>query len=81
MIRDIAQAASETPPEANLALLKATGGSLVFGLTIGQVNQYLQAGAFLTTMIVGVAAFLYYRAKTREIEDARDRRRPQGPEQ
>lgn len=59
--------AEQAHDQIGRTLSGATGGSLVFGLTIGQLNQYLQAGAFITTMIVGVAAFCYYRAKTREI--------------
>lgn len=39
----------------------ATGvGSTLFGVAIGTVNEYLQAGAFIVAMISGIAATLYY---------------------
>jgi len=47
----------------------ATGVSaaaLFGGMTIGQINQYLQAGAFVVSMIAGLCAAFYYVRKARE---------------
>jgi len=40
-------------------------GSAVSALTIGQVNQYLQAAAFVVAIISGLCAARYYWKKTR----------------
>lgn len=45
-------------------LLGTAGGTFLFGLTIGQLNQYLQAGAFVLTMISAACAAMYYVKKT-----------------
>jgi len=42
-------------------------GSLVFGMTIGQINQYLQAGAFLVSIITGIFAIRYYIRRSRKL--------------
>lgn len=71
IVQTVQVAAQEAHNHVGQALLGTTGGAFVFGLTIGQINEYLQAAAFLVTMLTGAAAFLYYRAKTREINDSR----------
>lgn len=40
--------------------LGGVGGGITVGLTIGQLNQYLQAGAFIVAMISGLCAAWYY---------------------
>lgn len=50
--------------------------STAVGVTIGQVNEYLQAGAFLVAMLSGGAAFLYYRAQTRKLNEKKDPPQP-----
>lgn len=40
--------------------------STTVGLTIGQVNEWLQAGAFLVAMISGACAARYYHIKSKE---------------
>ncbi len=35
-------------------------GSLIFGLTIGQINQYLQTIAFVVSIVTGLFAIRYY---------------------
>lgn len=44
---------------ANAATATCVGGT-IFGVAIGTVNQYLQAGAFIVAMISGIAATFYY---------------------
>jgi hypothetical protein len=36
------------------------GGSLLFGLSISQLNEYLQAGAFIVAIVSGSCAAYYY---------------------
>lgn len=36
------------------------------GITIADVNQYLQAGAFVVSMIAGLCAAVYYIKKSRD---------------
>lgn len=42
------------------ALLGTAGGSFVVGMSIETVNKYLQAGAFVVSMIAGLCAAAYY---------------------
>jgi hypothetical protein len=42
------------------AATATTGGAIWFGLTIGEVNQYLQALAFLVAIVSGSCAAFYY---------------------
>lgn len=37
-----------------------SGGSAVAGMTVGQFNEYLQAGAFIVAIISGLCASWYY---------------------
>jgi K+/H+ antiporter YhaU regulatory subunit KhtT len=39
--------------------------SLFAGITVGQVNEWLQAGAFIVAIISGLAATYYYIKKSR----------------
>lgn len=39
--------------------------ALIAGLSIGTINQWLQAGAFLVSIIAGLAATRYYLKKSR----------------
>lgn len=48
------------------ALLGGTAGIMVAGMTIGQLNEYLQAGAFIVAMISGLCAAFYYLRKATE---------------
>lgn len=37
-----------------------SGGAFLFGLTIGELNQYLQAAAYCVAIISGLCAAYYY---------------------
>lgn len=39
--------------------------ALIAGLSIGTINQWLQAGAFLVSIVAGIAATRYYIKKSR----------------
>lgn len=41
-------------------------GSWSAGISILQINQYLQAGAFIVSMIAGVCAAIYYIRKSKQ---------------
>lgn len=60
LVQTVQAATQEAHSHVGQALLGTTGGSLVFGLTIAQINQYLQAGAFVVSMIAGLCAAYYY---------------------
>jgi hypothetical protein len=60
MIVPVAQVAEEAHKHVGQALLGVTGGSFVFGLSMAQINEYLQGGAFLVSMIAGLCAAYYY---------------------
>lgn len=47
-------------------LSAGTVSAVVAGMTIGQLNEYLQAGAFIVAMISGLCAAIYYIKKTLE---------------
>ena len=47
---------------ANVAAGSASGLT-VFGMTIGQINEFLQAGAFVAAIISGLCAGYYYLRK------------------
>lgn len=54
---------------ADKAANVATGVSVtgwVAGWTIGEINQWLQAGAFLVSMIAGLCAAYYYLRKAHQ---------------
>ncbi len=42
-----------------------SGCSALFGVAIGTVNDYLQAGAFIVAIVSGLAATVYYVRKSR----------------
>lgn len=42
-----------------------SGGAILFGMTIAQINQYLQAGAFIVAIVSGSCAAWYYIRKGR----------------
>lgn len=42
-----------------------SGGAILFGMTIAQINQYLQAGAFIVAIVSGSCAAWYYIRKAR----------------
>jgi len=52
--------------ERAAAVATALSGVTYVGATIADVNQYLQAGAFIVAMISGLCAALYYIRKIRE---------------
>jgi hypothetical protein len=44
-----------------------SGGVLVFGLTIAEINAYLQAASLIVGMIgVGIASYYYLKAASRK---------------
>jgi hypothetical protein len=49
--------------------LGISAGGAVVGTTIGQVNQYLQAGAYTVAMISGLCAAYYYVRKARRKDE------------
>lgn len=54
-------------PERAADIAAATSGATaLFGLTIGELNQYLQAGAFIVAIISGLCAAFYYIRKSRK---------------
>lgn len=61
MIPSILQAATqEVQTRAGQFMLGTMGGSLVVGVSIETVNKYLQAGAFVVSMVAGLCAAFYY---------------------
>lgn len=46
--------------------------ALLAGMTIGNINQYLQAGAFIVSMIAGLAATRYYLRKSKQTQSDAD---------
>jgi hypothetical protein len=48
------------------AALSTCGLSFLAGCTITQVNEYLQAGAFIVSMVAGLCAAVYYVKKATE---------------
>lgn len=42
-----------------------SGGCFTVGFTIGEINQYLQAGAFGVAIVSGLCAAYYYIRKAR----------------
>jgi hypothetical protein len=52
--------AQEAHDRVGQALLGTAGGSFVLGMSIETVNKYLQAGAFIVSMIAGLCAAVYY---------------------
>jgi hypothetical protein len=52
--------------ERAAAVATALSGVTYVGATIAEVNQYLQAGAFVVAMISGLCAAVYYITKIRE---------------
>lgn len=45
---------------ADVAAGTAVGTTIVTSVTIMDVNAYLQAGAYIVSMVVGIFAALYY---------------------
>lgn len=45
---------------AGSATAAISAGALIFGLTIGQLNQYLQTVAYVVSIISGSCAIFYY---------------------
>jgi hypothetical protein len=43
--------------------LAFSAGAVTVGVSIAEVNQYLQAGAFIVAIISGLAATVYYLRK------------------
>jgi len=60
IFRTSMQAASEAHSHVGQALLGTSGGAFVLGISIQTVNEYLQAGAFIVSMIAGLCAAFYY---------------------
>lgn len=42
-----------------------SGGATLFGVALSNINQWLQAGAFIVAMISGICAAVYYVRKSR----------------
>jgi hypothetical protein len=42
-----------------------SGGCVAVGITIGEINQYLQAAAFLVAIVSGSCAAFYYVRRAR----------------
>lgn len=42
------------------ATVVTCGGSFLFGISMQNVNSFLQAGAFIVAMISGICAAMYY---------------------
>lgn len=47
----------------NVVATSGVGGGIVTGITIGQLNEYLQAAAFCVAIISGICASFYYIVK------------------
>lgn len=58
--RTLEAVAHEAHDRVGQALLGAAGGSFIVGMSIEQINEYLQAGAFIVSMIAGLCAAVYY---------------------
>jgi hypothetical protein len=66
MIHPVAQVAVEHGHKhVGETFLAIGAGSGLAGMTIGQINEWLQAGAFIVSMIAGLCAAFYYVKKTR----------------
>ena len=61
MIGPVAQAVADHAQRnwGDYALATMAGSGLA-GMTIGQINEYLQAGAFIVAMLAGLSAAVYH---------------------
>lgn len=49
-----------TPDRAADTAAAASGAATIVGASIGQINQYLQAAAYIVAMVSGICAAYYY---------------------
>jgi hypothetical protein len=59
-IRYAGRGSVTTPDHAANAAAGVAGGATIFGMAIGEFNQYLQAAAFIVAIVSGLCASYYY---------------------